>query len=182
MELKSRRSGSSTPKRRGPNQPRLESQLNTGIRQRNQMFGQNTSMCKTGSGNLSRRIGHNMALIFLSISFLLSFTFNAESRNINVSSHNLHGFKSSSDYLKSCINDHGGIWMGQEHWLSNKQLHNLQYLNTEYIARSGMEDAVSSGVLRGRPFGGVCIAWASDLNHAVIPLAQGRRTRACRAC
>ena len=67
--------------------------------------------------------------------------------------------------------------MGQEHWLSDKQMHQLQYLNAQYISRSGMEDAVSSGVLRGRPYGGVCITWSSDLNHVITPLSQYKHKR-----
>ena len=40
-----------------------------------------------------------------------------------------------------------------------------------------MEEAVSSGVLRGRPFGGVCIAWSRDLNHVIMPLTNYKHKR-----
>ena len=40
-----------------------------------------------------------------------------------------------------------------------------------------MEDAVSSGVLRGRPFGGVSIAWSCDLNHVITPLTDYNHKR-----
>ena len=62
--------------------------------------------------------------------------------------------------------------MAQELWLSNKQLSQLKYLDAQFIASSGMEDAVSSGVMRGRPFGGVSITWSSDLNHIITPLTD----------
>ena len=53
---------------------------------------------------------------------------------------------------------------------SEKQIPTLQQLGTQYIARSGMEQAVSSGILVGRPFGGVSIAWSPSLNHLIMPL------------
>ena len=43
---------------------------------------------------------------------------------------------------------------------------------TQYVARSAMEDAISSGILRGRPFGGVSIAWSPKINGAVKPLTN----------
>ena len=67
--------------------------------------------------------------------------------------------------------------MAQELWLSEKNLNELQMLGTQYVARSGMEDAVSSGILRGRPFGGVSISWSSDLNHLMFPLANYKHKR-----
>ena len=58
-----------------------------------------------------------------------------------------------------------------------KQFSQLQKLNAQFIARSGMEEAVSTGVLRGRPFGGVSICWSPDLNHAVKPLSTYKHKR-----
>ena len=94
-----------------------------------------------------------------------------------MASHNLHGFKTSSVYHKSCISNFGGIWFRQEHWLSNNQLPKLQQLDVQFVARSGMEDAVSAGILRGRPFGGVSIAWSRDLNHIITPLTDYNHKR-----
>ena len=67
--------------------------------------------------------------------------------------------------------------MAQELWLTEKQLTQLHQLGTQFVARSGMEEAVSSGVLRGRPFGGVSIAWSSDLNHVITPLPNYKHKR-----
>ena len=67
--------------------------------------------------------------------------------------------------------------MGQELWLMERQLPVLAELGVQFAARSGMENAASSGVHRGRPFGGVSIAWASNLNHVVKPLANYRHHR-----
>ena len=67
--------------------------------------------------------------------------------------------------------------MGQELWLSEKQLPLLQQLGTQFVARSGMEDAVSGGILVGRPFGGVSVSWSPDLDHAIFPITNFRHKR-----
>ena len=67
--------------------------------------------------------------------------------------------------------------MAQELWLSEQQLPQLQKLDAQYVARSGMEDAISSGILKGRPFGGVSITWSHDLNHVVTPLTNYQHKR-----
>ena len=67
--------------------------------------------------------------------------------------------------------------MSQEHWLTEKQLPRLKELGVQFSARSGMEPAVSTGVLRGRPFGGVCIAWSPDLDHVITPLSNYKHNR-----
>ena len=62
--------------------------------------------------------------------------------------------------------------MGQELWLSERQLSQMQQLDTQFVARSGMEQAVSAGILPGRPFGGVSIAWSHDLDHVINPVSN----------
>ena len=96
---------------------------------------------------------------------------------MTIGSHSLHGFKTSSSYHKQCLNAQNSIWLAQELWLTEKQIPSMQQLNTSFIARSGMEDAVSAGALRGRPFGGVSIAWSRDLDHVVTPLASYKHKR-----
>ena len=104
---------------------------------------------------------------------LTSHLFSVTNKNIVIGSFNLHSFKKSSTYLKSCLESHSDcIWLGQELWLSEKHLTVLQQLGTQYVARSGMEEAVANGILQGRPFGGVCITWSPGLNHAIRPLSN----------
>ena len=67
--------------------------------------------------------------------------------------------------------------MGQELWLTEQQLPSMNSLGAQFVARSGMESAISSGILRGRPFGGVSIAWSANLNHVVKPLSNFRHKR-----
>ena len=109
--------------------------------------------------------------------FCLFFVFAASLTDITVASHNLHSFKKSGAYHKACVERHGGIWMGQELWLSEKQLPSLQQLGSQFVARSGMEDATSNGVMLGRPFGGVSITWSSNLNHLISPISNFRHKR-----
>ena len=40
-----------------------------------------------------------------------------------------------------------------------------------------MEDVISTGLLAGRPHGGVSIAWSPDLNHVITPVANYRHKR-----
>ena len=112
--------------------------------------------------------------------FLATLTFAASTPNktdVTFATHNLHGFSKSSKYLKDCINSYGGIWFIQEHWLSDSKLQQLQQLDTQFVARSGMEDAVSSGVYRGRPFGGVAICWRPELSHLISPITNFKHKR-----
>ena len=113
----------------------------------------------------------------LAISILTIFTFAAVISNFTVASHNLHSFKTSSAFHKSCLEKFGGIWMGQELWLQEKQLSVMSDLGVQFVARSGMEEAVSSGILAGRPYGGTSIAWVPELNHVIKPLVNYRHKR-----
>ena len=117
-------------------------------------------------------------LFFSTFRFCLFLIFAASITQITVASHNLHLFKKSAAYHKSCLKNYGGIWFGQELWLSEKQLPKLQELEAQFVARSGMENAVSSGILSGRPFGGVSIAWSPDLDHSITPISDFRHKRA----
>ena len=116
-----------------------------------------------------------MFLTSLRCCFYLLFA--ATISQITVASHNLHSFKKSGAYHKSCVHNYGGIWFGQELWLSEKQLPKLQELDAQFVASSGMENAVSRGLLSGRPFGGVSIAWSPDLNHSITPISNFRHKR-----
>ena len=53
----------------------------------------------------------------------------------------------------------------------------LQQLETQFVARSGMEDAVSRGILSGRPFGGVSVAWSPNLDQFISPISNFRHKR-----
>ena len=109
--------------------------------------------------------------------FVLNCIFAAQLNNICIGSHNLHGFKKSVKYHKDCLSMHKGVWFSQELWLQESQLSQLQQLDVQFAARSGMGNATSAGILRGRPFGGVAIAWSHDLDHVIRPFANFRHKR-----
>ena len=114
-------------------------------------------------------------LILVTITFAASFP--TSTNDITIASFNLHGYSGSAKYLKDCIQKHGGIWMIQEHWLSEQQIPKLQQLDAQFVARSGMEDAISKGIYPGRPFGGVGICWSPDLNNLVSPVTNFKHKR-----
>ena len=67
--------------------------------------------------------------------------------------------------------------MSQETWLPENRLSDLSQLGVQFVARSGMEDAISRGIYSGRPHGGVCIAWSPDMDHVIKPLVNYKYKR-----
>ena len=174
-ELKSRPSGCSTPSLRGPKRPKSELCQSTNQKPKIPTFGHSTATFETGNSakrksKMDSSPNKLLGLIFWQFRLLLLFA--ASLQNVTIASHNLHSFKQSGAYHKSCLEKHTGVWFAQELWLSEKQLPTLQQLRTQYIAKSGMEQSVSDGILIGRPYGGVSIAWSFNLNHAIQPLTN----------
>ena len=66
---------------------------------------------------------------------------------------------------------------GQELRLQEKQLSLLSEIAFQYVAQSGMEKAVCSGVISGRAHGGVSIAWSANLNNIMRPLINYKHKR-----
>ena len=182
---KSMTSGCLIPRSKGLKQPKSGSPENMVNEQKIPQSGLFTPESRIGSlvakreskeGNRWSVRPPNSSFI-LNLSFCLFLTFAATLTNITVASHNLHSFKKSGAYHKACVERHGGLWMGQELWLSEKQLPMLQQLGSQFVARSGMEDAASGGIMLGRPFGGVSITWSPDLNHLISPISNFRHKR-----
>ena len=115
-------------------------------------------------------------LILVTTIFAASPALPAKS-DVAIATYNLHGFSKSSKYLNDCLKSHGGIWFVQEHWLPESRLHMFQELDAQFFARSGMEDAVSSGVYRGRPFGGESICWSPNLSQFISPVFNFKHKR-----
>ena len=109
--------------------------------------------------------------------FCLISIFASTNKSFVVGSHNLHGFKKSSQFHKQCLQNHTGVWFGQELWLSEKRLSDISQLGVQFVARSGMEEAISGGIYNGRPHGGVSVAWSPDMDHLIKPLVNYRHKR-----
>ena len=183
---KSLTSGCLDPPSKGQKPPRSESPKNMKSGLRIPQSGHFTAKSAIGTINQNQIRGQmgeetriwksNLSLsISIFISFCLSLIFAAST--ITIATHNLHGFKKCSSYHRSCLQRHEGIWMGQELWLTERQLSTMSNLGTQFTARSAMEDAISSGIFRGRPFGGVSIAWSPKLNPFIRPLTNFRHKR-----
>jgi exonuclease III len=92
----------------------------------------------------------------------------ASSNHASVCSYNMRGFKSGFNTTKELL-DRYSIVAVQEIWLRNDNLSNLGLINDNisYFGVSGMTKALSSGVVHGRPFGGVAFLWKNDLSKFI---------------
>ena len=168
---------------KGQKRPKYASPESTKNEQKILHCGQSTARFVTGSSEKGKeRPSESQSLPQFSLFWLfcLSFVFAAsltDTTSLTIGSHNLHSFKKSVNYHKSCLERYGGLWFGQELWLTESQLPMLQKMGTHFVARSGMEQAVSSRLMVGRPFGGVSICWSHDLDHLISPLANFRHKR-----
>ena len=132
---------------------------------------------RPGENDRGKGIRPRLSKQSTSVSFTYCLFLLFAASEITIASHNLHGFKKSSAYHRSCLQRHEGVWLGQETWLSEKQFSSMKSLGCQYVARSAMEDALSSGILRGRPFGGVSIAWSPKLDGVIKPITNFRHKR-----
>src|SRR3989442_12741761 len=71
---------------------------------------------------------------------------------------NLHGFNQGSSYLVELLKCNDIICV-QEHWLSSNDFCKLTNLDSNFtvLCSSSMEEVLSRGPLRGRPFGGIAV-------------------------
>jgi len=77
---------------------------------------------------------------------------------IHLISYNMHGFNQGIPALFELIEKFNpGVILLQEHWLTPANLHKFDQLFNGYFhfGSSAMSHVVESGILRGRPFGGV---------------------------
>ena len=83
---------------------------------------------------------------------------------VRVASFNLHGFKNSWEYLRQLLDCHDIVFV-QELWLFACELSLLSNLSDSFnvFAQSGMANSEQSGIVKGRPFGGVAVFIRKDL-------------------
>ena len=81
-------------------------------------------------------------------------------RNIRIVTFNMHGFTQGrvaiDEMITECSPD---VFLLQEHWLTPNNLNKFDDAFTEYFTFgcSAMSKTLESGMLRGRPFGGIMI-------------------------
>ena len=99
----------------------------------------------------------------------------ADARSFNVMSYNCRGLNPTKNtYIKSLLRDNNvTIFMLQEHWLANGQLHMLDEIDGDYLS-VGISGFGNDQILSGRPYGGCAILWCSNIVATVDVLPVDR--------
>ena len=77
---------------------------------------------------------------------------------LNIVSYNMHGFNQGKDILNVlCSDNKNQIIFVQEHWQAPCNLNKVLCFSSDFVGfgQSAFENKVSSGILYGRPYGGV---------------------------
>jgi len=83
----------------------------------------------------------------------------SEQSEVKIVSYNMHGYKQGSVLLPTLCKDFKIIFL-QEHWLLPDDLDKIEHLtNMDFVcfSKSAMDSRICSGVLAGRPYGGMSI-------------------------
>ena len=85
--------------------------------------------------------------------------------DVKCCSFNLHGYRNGLSMLYSLCDNHDVILL-QEHWLHSFEFDKISLLfpDFNFYGASAMNDKVASGLMVGRPFGGVAIMWRKSIN------------------
>ena len=94
----------------------------------------------------------------------------ASINSLNISSFNCTGIKSSLEYLSEHLCPKYNILVLQELWILPHEVDVVSNIHSEYngFAKSAVD--VESGVLRGRPYGGLGFLWHQSLDAHVTPM------------
>ena len=105
--------------------------------------------------------------------------------NLRTMTYNMRGFSQGSSFLKeTCDSGSYNVIFLQEVWLAPALMHKIQNLSPDYVCygSSAMQQAVSTGLLRGRPFGGVNILVHKSLSRAVSHVSPFERVVSIEIC
>ena len=83
-------------------------------------------------------------------------------QSLRLTSFNCHGFKSSSDFINSHLNDSDIVAL-RETWLLPNEL-NLTNINKNVNSFSISSVNLEDKILVGRPYGGLTFIWKNDLS------------------
>ena len=89
-------------------------------------------------------------------------------QRLNLVTYNMHGFSQGYLTIRDLISDLSpDIFFIQEHWLTPANMSKFQFTFPSYLTfgSSAMCKSVESGILRGRPFGGVAIMINNNLRQ-----------------
>jgi exonuclease III len=87
---------------------------------------------------------------------------------LRLCSFNMHGYRNGLSMANSLCSDHDIILL-QEHWLMKHELHKMDAIHPNFksFGVSSMDNKIASGILVGRPFGGVGILWNKRLSSKI---------------
>ena len=98
--------------------------------------------------------------------------------SLNLISYNMHGFHQGYSVIEDLIGQaEPDLFLLQEHWLTPDNLCKFETYFSGYFSfgSSAMSRCVESGMLRGRPFGGVIILVKKNLReHTVMVHCEER--------
>ncbi len=106
---------------------------------------------------------------------------------LNIASYNLAGLDGQGNILLSELcsaNLKMGVILVQEHWLSPDRMAHIQNFDPFFTAFgiSGMEEKISTGILKGRPFGGAAILVHRSLMAVTASLLNTERVNIISVC
>ena len=90
----------------------------------------------------------------------------------------MHGFNQGSHTVRDLVlSRQPDIFLLQEHWLTPANLDKLQELSPQYLCfcSSAMRSTVESGIMYGRPFGGVAVLVNNKLEKCTEILCSADR-------
>ena len=87
---------------------------------------------------------------------------------LSISSYNMFGLRNGTGMLHELCESHRIVAV-QETWLREDELYKLNLIQQDFqcCAASGMNDALSKSILKGRPFGGVAFLYHNSLSRCI---------------
>ena len=85
---------------------------------------------------------------------------------LRVSSFNCRNIKSSIDNVRQLCDENDIIFL-QETWLTFEELSMLKSVHADFYADGVTAMDTSSGLLLGRPFGGIAILWRKSIGDCI---------------
>ena len=106
-------------------------------------------------------------------------------QELSLLTYNLHGFNQGESFLIDACSSHlYDVIFVQEHWLGTDNICKLSGISNDYVAfgESAMSKKTSSGILYGRPFGGVATLVSKSLCGDTKCVFVGERIVAVNIC
>ena len=97
---------------------------------------------------------------------------------LNIASFNMRGFSSGAGMLKDLASSYMLIAL-QEHWLRDEELDRISDICPDFNFKSisAMNEKLTEGIFRGRPFSGLALMWHNSLNPFIKFLASDEFNR-----